>query len=245
MIRLSGKVDLIIKWCFVMEYLNSSANPMSESIEMYLLSIALLQHEGQPVPVPTLAHELSVSLVSANEMSRKLVDKQLIEYEPYKGVRLTPLGEQLARHVLRCRRLWEVFFVEKLGIEPHIAEELACRFEHVTPEPLAEQLATFLEYPSVSPQNQPIPYEHGPLVERLVQPLTTLIAGECGQVVSLTVDDVTQDFLRHQGLLPGSIVEVLAVTAEGARLLEIANQRLSLSSVVADKIGVTLEHLAV
>lgn len=224
-----------------MEDLNSLAGPMSESIEMYLLRIALLQHEGQPVPVPALAQELSVSLVSANEMSRKLVDKQLIEYEPYKGVKLTSLGEQLARHVLRCRRLWEVFFVEKLGIEPHIAEELACRFEHVTPEPLAEQLAAFLEYPSVSPQNQPIPYEHEPFAERLVQPLTTLAAGERGQVVSLTADEVTQDFLRHHGLLAGSIVEVLAVAANGTMLLEISTRRLSLSAVIAGQIGVTLE----
>jgi DtxR family Mn-dependent transcriptional regulator len=137
----------------------SGSGPLSESVEMYLLRIALLQHNGQPVPAPLLAQELAISLVSANEMIRKLMDRGLVAYEPYKGVTLTDQGARLARRVLRCRRLWEVFFVAKLGIEPCKADEMACRFEHVTPDELAERLATFLEYPRFSPQNEPIPYD--------------------------------------------------------------------------------------
>lgn len=137
-----------------MAHLNDNT---SESIEMYLLQIALLQQHTQPVPVPLLAHGLTVSPVSANEMCRKLTGKSLIIYEPYKGVTLTPQGEKLAHRVLRHRRLWEVFLVEKLGIFPTEAEEFACRFEHITPTPLAEKLAAFLGNPTLSPQDEPIP----------------------------------------------------------------------------------------
>ncbi len=222
-----------------MVYHNSGEDAMSESIEMYLLRIALLQREGQPVPVPMLAQELSVSPVSANEMCRKLTDRGLVNYEPYKGVTLTAEGQTLAQRVLYCRRLWEVFFVEKLGIEPQEAEAKACRFEHVTPEDLAERLAAFLGHPTVSPQNEPIPYDHETSILPASQPLTTLAAGARGQVVNIGLDETGKDFLRHQGMSPGSVVEVSAVAVDGSLLLNISGQSLSLAPAIADCVGVT------
>jgi DtxR family transcriptional regulator, Mn-dependent transcriptional regulator len=213
---------------------------MSESIEMYLLRVALLQRQGQPVPVPILAQELSISSVSANEMCRKLTDKGLIDYEPYKGVTLTIQGERLARQVLRCRRLWEVLFVEKLGLEPEGAEAIACRFEHVTSEELAERLATFLGHPTVSPQNEPIPPGSSIAAERPIRPLTMLTVGEQGQVVNIVADEVSKAFLRHQGVSPGVIAEVLTIGADGSLLLEISGQRLSLARAMAGNIDILL-----
>lgn len=232
------KVYLIINGYFIMEHLKSSAEAMSESIEMYLLRIALLRTEGQPVPIPALAHELSVSTVSANEMCRRLVDKGLIEYEPYKGVTLTARAETLARRVLRNRRLWEVFFVEKLGLESGEADEVACRFEHVTPDSLANHLAAFLGYPPVSPQNELIPYDDQPVLGPSGRPLTTLGVGEQGQVTELKVDETIKHFLRRQGMWLGVTVEVLAVASDGSLLLNISNQHLSLSKTIANDITV-------
>jgi DtxR family Mn-dependent transcriptional regulator len=222
-----------------MDHHNLNKETMSESIEMYLLRIVLLQKEGLPVPIPTLAEELSISSVSANEMCRKLMNKGLVDYEPYKGVTLTTEGTALAERVLRCRRLWEVFFVEKLGVEPEIAEEMACRFEHVTPEDLAGRLATFLENPLLSPQNEPIPYGHSTPIERPVWSLTTLTTGELGRVVNVVADQATKDFLRQQGLSPGIVVAVLAVGADGTVLLNISGQHLSLSPIIAAGIDIT------
>lgn len=217
---------------------NLTKEAMSESIEMYLLRIALLHQEEQPVPVPMLAQELSVSPVSANEMCRKLMDKGLVNYEPYKGVTLTAQGETLAQRVLRSRRLWEVFFVEKLGIEPKEAETMACRFEHVTPEKLGQRLAVFLGGPMLSPQNEPIPYGKASLIKHPVQSLTTLTAGAQGQVVSIEADEVTRDFLHRQGISPGLVVEVLAVAADRSLLVEVSGQRLSLSPTIAGDIAI-------
>lgn len=223
-----------------MEHHNFETAAMSESIEMYLLRIALLQQVEQSVPVPALAQELSVSPVSANEMCRKLTERGLVEYVPYKGVTLTEEGEALAQQVLRRRRLWEVFFVEKLGIEAHEAEAMACRFEHVTPEILTERLAAFLGDPTLSPQNEPIPAGDHPLGERLTRPLTGLTAGEGGQVVDVAADQVTRDFLRHQGVLPGVTLEILAVTTAGSLLVATPERRLSLAPAVAGLIHVAL-----
>jgi DtxR family Mn-dependent transcriptional regulator len=213
-------------------------NSTSESIEMYLLRIALLQEIDQPVPVPRLAQELAVSPVSANEMCRKLAEKQLITYEPYKGVMLTAQGALLAERVLRHRRLWEVFFVQKLGIEPLQAEEMACRFEHVTPDELADHLNRFLGHPTHSPQNQPIP-QGGLFDAPAAQPLAGLTAGDQGHIVALNADDATRQFLQHLGLTQGSTVQVLAA-ADESLLLTAAGQPLSLTKEIAAGVAVTV-----
>lgn len=210
----------------------------SESIEMYLLRIALLQEAGEPVPVPRLAQELSVSPVSANEMCRKLSEKHLVRYEPYKGVSLTRQGEEVSLRLLRHRRLWEVFFVDKLGFDPLQAEEMACRFEHVTSDQLADHLDKFLGHPTHSPQYQPIPARGGTLVTTELQPLTALSVGMRGQVARIDTDAATLKFLESQGVQCGTIVRVVAATANGPLLLDIDGQRLSLSNTIAAHVAI-------
>jgi DtxR family Mn-dependent transcriptional regulator len=214
-------------------------NSTSESIEMYLLRIALLQQTEQPVPVPRLAQELAVSPVSANEMCRKLAEKQLITYEPYKGVLLTGQGAALAERVLRHRRLWEVFFVQKLDIDPAQAEDMACRFEHVTPDELAAHLDNFLGHPTHSPQNQPIPQPGQADDAPAAQSLAGLAAGDRGQIVALNIDAATEQFLQHLGLKRGSTVQVLAA-ADESLLLTAAGQPLSLTREIAAGVAVTV-----
>ncbi|MCK4314914.1 MAG: hypothetical protein KAX24_04005, partial [Anaerolineae bacterium] len=63
----------------------ATLNPLSESVQMYLVTIARLRVNGQPVPLSQLAQALSISPVSVNEMCRKLQDQELVVYRPYKG----------------------------------------------------------------------------------------------------------------------------------------------------------------
>jgi DtxR family Mn-dependent transcriptional regulator len=214
----------------------------SESIEMYLLRIALLRSGCEPVPLPALAQELSVSTVSANEMCRRLVEKGWLAYEPYKGVTLTAKAESLVRRVLRNRRLWEVFLVEKLGLTAQQADEIACRFEHVTPDELAARLAAFLGHPRLSPGNQPIPYDDQTSTPQPPRPLAALAVGERGQVAAVKGDETSQTFLRHQGLRPGATVEVLAVAPEAGFLLDLAGQRLTLAQAMATQIEIIVDQ---
>ncbi len=88
---------------------------ISDSMQMYLVTIAREQDHQIPVPLSELSRVLSISPVSANEMCRKMQDSGMVSYLPYKGVSLTDEGEQLARSILRKHRLWEVFLVENSG----------------------------------------------------------------------------------------------------------------------------------
>jgi DtxR family Mn-dependent transcriptional regulator len=204
---------------------------MSESIEMYLVRVAQLQQPGRPVPISQLAQELSVTSVSANEMCRKLTKKGLVEYEPYKGVTLTPDGYTLAQRVLRSRHLWETFFIEKLGFGPTEADAIACRFEHVTPDELADRLAAFLDMSVFSSAS------HG----HQICCLTELTAGKQGRVIDLTAADVTNTFLKQQGIAVGKTVTVLSLAAGVALLLEVSGQPISLSHSVAQTVMVAPE----
>ncbi|NUQ39184.1 MAG: metal-dependent transcriptional regulator [Caldilineales bacterium] len=211
---------------------------MSESVEMYLLRIALLQQEGQPVPLAQLAEELAISPISANQMCRRLEERDLVTYQPYKGVTLTAAGERMALTVLRKRRLWEVFLAEKLGLAPQEAETFACRFEHVTPDDLAEALAAFLDHPQFSPQRQPIPPALVPAAPLFLIRLADLPPGASGQVRSLTADRAAADFLAAQGLHIGADFVILASGEDGARLIAAGDRTLALTASLAAAIHI-------
>jgi DtxR family Mn-dependent transcriptional regulator len=215
---------------------------MSESVEMYLLKVAMLRQGARPVPLSLLAQELEVSSVSANEMCHRLMDAGWLTYEPYKGVTLTTKGEGVAQRVLRCRRLWEVFLAEKLNITPDIAEEVSCRLEHVTPDDVVDRLAAFLGNPTHSPQNEPIPLGKSIAAVEEGQSLATLSTGATGRIRAITADTITRDFLRAQGMLPGAQVQVLAVAADHSLLLELAGKLLSLAPSIAEQVQVTPLH---
>jgi len=194
---------------------------MSESEEMYLVSIARLNESdlAGPVPLSQLATELDVAPVSANQMIRKLEEGGLVAYTPYKGVSLTSEGRRLALRILRHRRLWEVFLVEHLQYAPADAETLACRMEHAIPEEAAARLAAFLGNPTVSPQGRPIP-EPGPgsLIPTDIS-LSQLKPAEGCQVAQVTADAATRAFLASEGVLPGARATVLAIGGHGSMLL--------------------------
>jgi DtxR family Mn-dependent transcriptional regulator len=211
---------------------------LSESVEMYLLKVALLQTDAQPVPIATLAESLGVTPVSVNQMCRKLEERELVTYEPYKGVTLTGSGRDLALSVLRKRRLWEVFLSDRLGVDPVRAEEIACRFEHVTPDSLAERLAVLLGHPSLSPQSEPIPPSADDTVLAAPRPLSSLGAGERGVVSNVATDDAARDFVRSTGVRPGADVSVLAVSDDGAMLLDVGGHRVSLAGDLAAAVDV-------
>jgi len=222
--------------------LDHNMSEMSESEEMYLITIARLVEGGleEPVPISLLAAELSIQPVSANQMVHKLAEEEFVEYLPYKGVKLTTSGQEAAQQVLRDRRLWEVFLVEHLALPPSIADALVCRLEHITVEGVSDRLAKFLDYPAVSPQGYPIPGVKGETAPDTYQPLSDLAAGEWGEVMRIEGDPITRTFLESEGLRPGVRVISLVIGSGGGMLLAVGESRLQLTKRVTDKVFVNL-----
>lgn len=211
---------------------------ISESEEMYLITAARLLEQGvkEPIPISKLAEELSIQPVSTNQMVHKLAEAGWLEYLPYKGVALTTRGRQIAQQVLRHRRLWEVFLVEHLKLSPGEADALACRFEHVTPKPVINQLADFLQNPEFNPQGLPIPEINGDRIVESAMSLAELAVGREGEVLRIEADPQTRAFFESAGIHPGALVRPLALANGGSMLLQVGDNRLHLTSDVLNSV---------
>ena len=215
---------------------------LSESEEMYLITIARAVEDGAegPVPLSTIATELGVSTASANEMIRKMDEAGLVTYVPYRGAELADRGRAMARRVLRNRRLWEVFLTEHLGMGIVEADALACRMEHITPSQVADRLADHLGSPTVSPQGKSIPAgtESAP-DERPGMPLTEAhVARDC-TVQALDCDPAGRRFLESAGIAPGAVVRLVGSIPDGLQLIEIDGAHIDLDRDLAAAIIVT------
>lgn len=220
-------------------------NNLSESEEMYLVTIRKICESctDTPIPIPHLAQELDVLPVSVNQMVKKLTEAGLLEYQPYKGVELTEEGRKISTRILRHRRLWEVFLVRELKMVLDEAAELSCRLEHPISEDVAQRLSTFLGNPEVCYHGSPIYPGNDPKTNQEIS-LDQLKVGEYCHIVHVDADQHTRSFLAEEGIHAGMEAVIDAVSSSGSILIEIANGRSTcVSKQIAQKIYVeaTLE----
>jgi DtxR family Mn-dependent transcriptional regulator len=212
----------------------------TESEEMYLITIARAVEDGHhgPVPIPRVAEALHVSQVAANEMVRKLSGRELVDYVPYRGVSLTEAGVEIARGVLRRRRLWGVFLTEHLGLSPQEADTVACEFEHVTPVEVEMRLATFLGDPSVGPQGRPIPASRTLRRDRVVRSLVEVDVGSRVRVGSVDAATPILHFLAAEGIAAGTEMVVVGRGDRGTAVLAVGDHHVEVAGDVAASIMV-------
>lgn len=178
----------------------------------YLEAIFKLDAHESPVPVPALAERLAVAPTSANEMVRRLCDRGLAAYEPYRGVSLTEEGRRQALAVIRRHRLWERLLTDVLNMPWDQVHEEACRLEHVTSPQLEERLAQALDGASSCPHGSPMPDADGTMSEPELLPLSEVEPGQQATVVRVPEEDAA--LLRHLDdveLRPGEGITVVSV----------------------------------
>lgn len=212
----------------------------TESVEQYLQTICRLSSEQNPVALSVLADQLGISSVSANEMIKKLVARNLVTYEPYRGVRLTAEGQTQALRVIRRHRLWERFLADVLGLPWERVHEEACQLEHATSSLVEEKLAQFLGEPETCPHGYPVVGagcgcrdEEGLLLSEL----------EPGQrAVVLRVAEHDADLLRYLAeleLRPQALLEVEEVAPfDGPLTVKMGESRRVIGRQVASQITV-------
>ena len=213
---------------------------VTESAEEYLGAIYKLGEEGQPVAVSALAKHLKISSVSANEMVRKLVERELVLYEPYKGVSLTPAGQTQALVVIRRHRLWERFLTDVLGLSWDQVHDEACRLEHVTSPLVEERLAQLLGDPETCPHGHPMPTAEGEMAVEAGCPLAELMAGQKARILRVPEgDDALLRYLATLGLKPQTAVQVEAVAPfQGPLTVQVGEARHVLGRELASQIVV-------
>jgi Mn-dependent transcriptional regulator len=108
-----------------------------------------------------IADRTGTSRAFVTKMLKGMNESGLVEYEPYRGVRLTDSGTRSAVELSRHHRLLERFLTDILGFSPDAAHEEAERLEHVISEEFEERLAAFLGNPLTCPHGAPIPNPDG------------------------------------------------------------------------------------
>lgn len=218
----------------------------TESEQMYLVSLAQLAEvvDECPIPVSQVADLLGVTAISANQMIHHLEEVGLVTYTPYKGVAFTEKGWLAASSILKKRRLWEVFLVEKLQYAPAEAEELACLLEHAISDETAQRLAEFLALPTLSPQGKAIPESDSAGILAAGMRLNTLPANSQAAVISIRAEAEAKAYLEGCGIYAGSEISVLASQQEAASLIKTAEGKtLNLSAELAKSIWVKPKSL--
>lgn len=218
---------------------------LSQSMENYLKAIYELQQESDWVSTSALARRLGHAPASATNMIKKLAapDLNLLQYVPYRGTRLTTVGEKIALEVIRHHRLIELYLAEVMGVPWDKVHDEAERIEHVISEDLEERMAKALGHPTIDPHGSPIPSKSGHMLERNLFSLVELELDRAAVVAE--VYDENPELLRYLGelgLYPGTTVTLVEREPFGGSLKLLRHDTDTICSVseeVARLISVT------
>lgn len=184
---------------------------LSYAEENYLKAIYHLSRGGQQeVSTNAIADQLNTKPASVSDMIRKLSKKEVINYQKYQGVNISPLGEQLALQVIRKHRLWEVFLVDHLKFNWDQVHEVAEQLEHIKSPLLIKRLDEFLGFPKYDPHGDPIPDEHGNFTQKPLIKLSELPVSSQGHISA--VEDSGSLFLQYLDKLGISLGTRIKVT---------------------------------
>jgi len=212
-----------------------------ESVEDYLGAIYRLW-EGADVPVPLarLQEYFGFSPISIHEMVRKLAERALVIYQPYRGVMLTEAGRAMAEALVRRHRLWERFLTDLLGVPWDEAHEIAGALEHAAPQLVTERLAQLLGEPDRCPHGAPIPPQTATTrgVRLSESPLGTPLLVSC---ISPELPDLLRR-LQAIGITPGVNLQLIG-RAEGTLTVAREGVPLTLEGALAQVVWVTAEFI--
>nr|WP_279381093.1 metal-dependent transcriptional regulator [Meiothermus sp. CFH 77666] len=224
---------------------------LSEAQEDYLKQILLLGSGGEgmgrledtrPVSTQSLADQMQVKPASVTGMLKKLAELGLVDYEAYRGVRLTEAGYKVALEVLRHHRLIEAYLHQALGYGWEEVHAEAEKLEHHISEAFEERIAEWLGHPSHDPHGDAIPSATLELPQSTPNSrLTALERGALGRVARVATQD--QDALNlfaHLGLKPGVSIQLLEHIAEGSRI-QVGKERYLLPVSLAQVLWIHLE----
>ena len=118
---------------------NSHTRKMTPSKENYLKVMLELSSEDG-IRSTDIASALGISKASVSGMMNVLREAGYVTKEKYGAVFLTENGRNVAADIKRRYELLKRFLHNVLGVEVTIAEEDACRMEHLISPETADQL---------------------------------------------------------------------------------------------------------
>ncbi|WP_235297064.1 metal-dependent transcriptional regulator [Portibacter marinus] len=150
----------------------------TQTKENYLKAIYYLQQRNKTATISELAEEMQVNKSTVTEMIKKLADRGWVDYQKYKPIRLSELGQVEAAQIIRKHRLTEMFLVDIMGFGWEEVHEIAEEVEHLKSESLFDRMDRLLGFPDADPHGSPIPAKNGELYRRPYKALSNYRVGD-------------------------------------------------------------------
>ncbi|MWV60763.1 metal-dependent transcriptional regulator [Rathayibacter sp. VKM Ac-2754] len=180
-----------------------------------------------PITTKALAARFGTSPANVSDTLHRLAAQDLVEYRPYKPVRLTETGAALALVMVRRHRILESFLVTTLGYPWDEVHDEAERLEHAASDGLIDRLDALLGHPSADPHGDPIPTSEGRT--RTVDGAVRLSEAGPGRHLVHRISDAEPLALTDAaalGIAPGATIDTRAeaeslvlVTSEGPQVI--------------------------
>ncbi len=136
------------------------ARKLSDTLEMYLKTILILEREYNPVRPSQIANVRGVTAASVTEAIHTLQDRGLILRHAHRGVRLSAEGRRMAQRIEGRYEVLRYFLTEVLGVAETLARRDACEIEHVASRETMDRLTAFVEYVHRCKMNVPEVISH-------------------------------------------------------------------------------------
>jgi DtxR family Mn-dependent transcriptional regulator len=189
---------------------------LSTKMRIYLAEIYRLADMNQTpdgyISTSALSELLDVTAPAVNRMVNRLKELDLLEHQPYQGIRLTDKGRIEALQQIRSHRIAEVFLVNVMGFRWDEVYQEAGNISSALSEPLIERMAQMAGNPAFCPHGEPVPAADGTLPEMHDILLSVAEAGSKVHVTRMRTRDADRlRYIEALGLMPGAKLEVLHV----------------------------------
>ena len=217
----------------------------SASKENYIKAIFHLQQEQESVTTNALAEALQTKPASVTDMLKKLKTQKLLQYEKYRGVKLSSEVRKLAVQIVRKHRLWEYFLVEKLQFGWEEVHDIAEELEHISSKKLIDRLDAFLDFPKADPHGDPIPDVNGKMPSLQQSAVSDMPVNSNGTVNGISDQSAEMlELLKHKNIQLGTKLEVKKkFEVDGSVEIKIRNQQpVNISEHVAKNLLVAYDN---
>jgi DtxR family Mn-dependent transcriptional regulator len=119
---------------------------LSSTLEDYLEAIFRIEKKKRAARVRDIAARVGVAKSTVNAALKSLAAKQLVEYEPYELIVLTPKGREKALTIVMNHYIISHFLQSVLALGRERAERMACELEHAADREMMERFVCFLAF---------------------------------------------------------------------------------------------------
>lgn len=213
---------------------------ITQTEENYLKAIyKIAEKEKKSVGTNAISAQMKTTAASVTDMIKRLSEKGLVNYQKYKGVNLTPVGNKHATNLIRKHRLWEVFLVDKLNFRWEQVHDIAEQMEHIDSDNLITRLDAFLGHPRFDPHGDPIPNAEGKFTLRVQNLLSDISPNRKVNVLGVKEHDSPfLEYLNSLKIALGTTLEILEIVPFDKSMKIRIND--SQETIISNKVAQTL-----